>query len=232
MATVVVGGFVFALGDWDATAPVGPGGYLGRAASQAADGAGISAPGIPIWLTAVLQVPLWLGLLGVPLWAARVKGKGLKADFGWQQESADIPLGLMVGVLTQFVLVPLVYLPLLWLIDLDEVDDAARQLTDRVSGSLDVVLLVLIVGIGAPIVEEIFYRGLLFRSLDRRAGRIVAIAASSVLFGVSHLQGLQLPALIMFGLVAAALVHIYDRLGPAIWAHIGFNMTTVIVLLT
>ena len=31
--------------------------------------------GIPLWGTALLQVPLWAGLLGAPLWATRHKGR-------------------------------------------------------------------------------------------------------------------------------------------------------------
>ena len=36
---------------------------------------------LPLTMVAVLQVPLWLGYLGAPLWAARTKGR-IVADFG------------------------------------------------------------------------------------------------------------------------------------------------------
>ena len=65
------------------------------------------------------------GLLGVPWFAARFKGNGLVRDFGLRFEPADILLGLGVGVVGQFVLVPLVYLPLFWLFDVDH-DDLAE----------------------------------------------------------------------------------------------------------
>ena len=56
------------------------------------------------------------------------------------------------------------------------------------------LLLVLIVGVGAPIVEEIFYRGLLFRSIENRFGTWPGIIGSGVIFGSSHLrQWLQFP---------------------------------------
>jgi membrane protease YdiL (CAAX protease family) len=62
---------------------------------------------------------------------------------------------------------------------------------------------------------------------------VAAVAVSSVIFGLSHiLQFVQLPALIAFGLVAAYLAERTDRLGPSIWAHVGFNATTVFVLLS
>ena len=107
-----------------------------------------------------------------------------------------------------------------------------REMTDRATDGLGVVLLVLIVGIGAPIVEEIFYRGLLQRSLLKRglpAG--VAVVLTALVFAVSHQQLLQLPGLFVAGLVFGALALRAGRLGPAITAHVAFNMVTVVSLL-
>jgi membrane protease YdiL (CAAX protease family) len=94
-----------------------------------------------------------------------------------------------------------------------------------------VILLVLIVGIGAPIVEEIFYRGLAQRSLIRRFGPLWGIVLSSVLFAGSHLELLQFPALVAAGAVFGVLAYRFGRLGPAIVAHMVFNMTAVVALL-
>ena len=108
----------------------------------------------------------------------------------------------------------------------------ARGLTDRATDPLGVALLVLIVGLGAPIVEEIFYRGLVLRSLERRFGSNWAIAGSAVVFGLSHFELLQLPALIMLGVILGILVKVTGRLGPAIATHLVFNMITVTVLVS
>jgi membrane protease YdiL (CAAX protease family) len=93
-----------------------------------------------------------------------------------------------------------------------------------------VILLVLIVGIGAPIVEEIFYRGLLQRSIARRFGVWPGIVGSALVFGLSHFQALQLPALVLLGVVLAYITERTGRLGPAIFAHVAFNLITVIFL--
>ena len=42
--------------------------------------------------------------------------------------------------------------------------------------------------IGAPLVEELFFRGLVLRSLSRRGGAVLAVVGSSVLFGLVHFQ--------------------------------------------
>jgi uncharacterized protein len=181
---------------------------------------------------AVAQLGLWVGMLGVPLVASKLKGHGPVRDYGLRSEGWDAPLGFAAGLLTQLLLIPLLYGPIFWLTDLDssDLEDPARGLTDRATGSLGVIMLILIVGIGAPIVEEIFYRGLLQRSLERRFGVWPGILGSALLFGASHFQLLQLPALVLFGIVLGLLAQRTGRLAAPIAAHIVFNMTTVLFL--
>jgi uncharacterized protein len=186
---------------------------------------------LPLTLVAVLQVPLWIGLAGAPVLAAKRKGRGVVEDFGVRLRASDVPIGLVAGAVTQALLVPLLYVPIFRLLgdDLD-VSGPARSLTDRATG-VGVVLLVLVVAIGAPVVEELFFRGLLLRALERRLGPAPALWLSAVLFGLSHFQLLQLPALVLFGLVAGLLAQRRGRLGPAVCAHLAFNAWTVAVLL-
>jgi membrane protease YdiL (CAAX protease family) len=187
---------------------------------------------LPLTFIAFFQVPQWAGTLGVTWLAVHFKGNGLVRDLGLRVERADVPRGLLLGAATQLFLVPLLYAPILRLTDrsTDDVASEARELTDKATG-IGVALLILVVVLLAPVVEEIFFRGLLLRSLENRLGSGWALASSSVLFGLTHFQLLQLPALIMFGLVAGWLAQRYDRLGPAIFAHIAFNAVTVFVLL-
>ena len=84
--------------------------------------------------------------------------------------------------------------------------------------------------IGAPVIEELFFRGLLFRSLRRRFGPWPAIVGSAVVFGLAHFELLQLPALIAFGLVLGFMAEKSGRLGPGIVAHAAFNAATVLSL--
>ena len=188
---------------------------------------------IPLWATALLQVPLWAGLLGAPLWATYVKGRrSLSADFGLRMKPFDVAIGLLAGFLGQIVL--LIVLSLVYQllgIDLDKVGETAEELTEGATDAVGVVLLVLIVGLAAPVFEELFYRGLWLRAIERRAGTAVAVIGSSVVFGLVHFQLYDLPALIGFGAIAALLTVRTGRLGPAIWAHVAFNITAVVGLL-
>jgi membrane protease YdiL (CAAX protease family) len=185
----------------------------------------------PLALLFALQIPLWAGYFGVAWWASRTKGDGLVADFGLRSTWLDAVYGTLIGVATQAVIVPLVLFPVTFWSDEDP-SEVARELTDRVSGPLDVIVLVVLVVVCAPIVEEVFYRGLVLRSLENRFGTAWAVALTAIGFGAIHFQLLQFPALAAFGLVASLLTVRTRRLGPAIWAHVGFNGTTVAFLLT
>ena len=193
--------------------------------------AGTDSDELPLGIIAVLQVPLWAGYLTMPLVAAYHKGNGLVADFGFRMRALDVPGGLAIGVVAQLVLVPLVYVPIFWLIGQRDVSADARALTDRATDPFGVALLILIVVIGAPIVEELFFRGLLLRSAERRWGKVWAVVVSSLIFGAVHLQPLQFPALVAVGVVFALLAVRTGRLGPSIFAHMGFNAVAVISLL-
>lgn len=182
--------------------------------------------------TALLQVPLWAGLAGAPLLASRRSGSGsLGRDFGLIVRRRDALIGLGLGLAAQVVLVPLIYILLRPLIEDQDVSEEARQLVGQAEGPLSALVLVVIVVILAPVVEELFYRGLLLRSIERRWGAGWAVGGSSVLFGVTHFQLIQLPALVAFGIVLGVLAVRTRRLGAPIFAHMAFNAVTVGVLL-
>jgi membrane protease YdiL (CAAX protease family) len=126
-------------------------------------------------------------------------------------------------------LVPLVSLPIIWLagVDLDKLSQPARELGDKATTPGGIALLFLTVAIGAPLAEELFFRGLVLRAFEKRVGTRWAVAASSVVFGATHFQALQFPALTAAGVVFALLVVTTGRLGPAIFAHMAFNAATV-----
>jgi membrane protease YdiL (CAAX protease family) len=189
---------------------------------------------IPLWATALLQVPLWAGLLGAPLWATYLKGRrSLAADFGLRMRPVDVPIGLVAGFFGQIALLLVLSLVYQLLgIDLDKVGETAEELTEGATDAVGVILLVLIVGLAAPVFEELFYRGLWLRAIERRAGTAVAVIGSSVLFGLVHFEPYDFPALVGFGAIAALLTVRTGRLGPAIWAHVAFNLTAVVGLLT
>lgn len=189
---------------------------------------------LPLWGFALAQAGLWLGFLVVPLLATRVKGGGARRDLGLTVRAADLGGPLALGVVLQALIVPLLYVPIFRFTSLgdDDVSGAARALTSTFADTpVKVVLFTLLIAVGAPVAEEVFFRGLVLRSLERRLGTGWALIGSTVLFGLTHFQGIQLPALLVFGGVAGVLAIRTGRLGPSILLHVGFNAWTVVQLL-
>jgi membrane protease YdiL (CAAX protease family) len=137
----------------------------------------------------------------------------------------------VIGVASQLLLVPAIYFVLFELVGEQDVSANARALTSRADDPLGVLMLVLIVGLGAPVAEEIFYRGLSQHAIAKRFGPRVAVLGGAVFFAAAHLQPLEFLGLFAFGLVLGFLSQRAGRIGPAVFAHIGFNLTAAVVLL-
>lgn len=143
-------------------------------------------------------------------------------------------LAVPVGVLVQVVVLPALYWPLQqWFPDtfsLDEVERRARELVDGTAGGPGTVILILVVVVGAPVVEEIVYRGLLQRSLIGRLGRWPGVALVAVVFALVHFQPVEIPGLLAIALVLGASTAITDRLGAGILAHMAFNAAGLVLV--
>lgn len=186
--------------------------------------------GLTLGAIIVGQIGLWAGLAGAAVVASHARGSGsLRTDFGLAIRWRDAVGGVPVGVVCQLVVVPLLYLPFRSLIDTEELDRPARELIDRAHGP-GVWLLAAVLVLGAPVVEELFFRGLLMRALSRRFGPAWGLWGSAVAFGVAHFELLQLPALVLVGATFGWLARRSGRLGPAIWAHGAFNAVVVAIL--
>ncbi|MCX6523992.1 MAG: type II CAAX endopeptidase family protein [Actinobacteria bacterium] len=206
--SVLIGGTIMALAGWGSSADT------------------------PIWGLALLQIPLWAGYLGAVVFAGS-KGRGVITDFGLRMRAVDAPLGLALGVFCQLLVLPLLYAPIFFLTgsDKEALSRPAEQLAEGTDGTFSWLLFALLVGILAPVVEELFYRGLLLKALEKRRMPVwAAVLVSSIIFAGMHMQTLQFPGLLLVGLMAGTLAAITGRLGPSIWLHIGFNMTTVVAL--
>ncbi len=191
---------------------------LGVALAGAVVGYHHGAPGpVPLAVTVFGLLGLWVGLVGSVIAYSRLRGYGnLGADVGLEFRWVDLVVGAVAGIGTQLVLIPLLYLPF---------EHADRTLKHRleapaktdtagIHGAWQIAVLMLFLAVGAPIVEELFFRGLLLRSLSRAFGPVVGIAGSALVFGLAHFELLQLPALILFGVILGLLAHRTGRLGP------------------
>jgi membrane protease YdiL (CAAX protease family) len=228
-------------------------GRLGRIGIQVAIGcffAGYVASGIVAGIEVALtgaaidsygaqiaaEFGLWFGIFVLPVLASRAWGTGsLRRDYGlgidWRR---DVPRGLVVGLLGQFVLVPVVVLVFEQFQPDLKVDESAVELAKQSHG-LGFVALALLFALVAPVIEEVFFRGLFQRALAVRLPDGVAVAVSGVVFGVVHISGGSLAgtlalivALSCFGWILGAMAMRTGRLGSSIVAHMAFNTVATV----
>ena len=179
------------------------------------------------WFALVAFVQ-WVPMLAMVWVIARRDGTGdLVADYGIRFRPIDL-LGIPMGIVTQVVLLWAVYWPLrtMWpdTFSPDELEQRARELWNSTSGG-GWVVLVLFVAVGAPLVEEVVYRGLLQGALGRTVGRWLGLVLAAAWFAAIHFQPIELPGLFVAGLVFGIGLVLTDRLGMGILAHIAFNAT-------
>lgn len=106
------------------------------------------------------------------------------------------------------------------------------------SGVLGIILTYLAVGIVAPILEEILFRGQLqgaianklkFKNINNSG--IYAIILTSLLFAVIHFQPLAMPLLFLGGMVMGYLRYKTNSLFLPIVVHLLINTTSVTLML-
>ena len=93
-------------------------------------------------------------------------------------------------------------------------------------GGLVTALSVLIAVIGAPVLEEYVFRGILFQSLRRKLGLFPALFISALVFAGVHLevtQPLFTAALLLLGVWLAAAFHRSGSIVVAMFGHATFN---------
>ncbi len=187
----------------------------------------------PVWVTIVLAVALWTPML-VGLWVLsnRFGRHRFADDYGLRFKVVDL-VGVPIGVLSQLVVVRLIYWPLErgWpqTFSRSRVERNARDLYDQARGGW-LVGLVAIVVIGAPLVEELVYRGLLQGALVRRFNDAVAVVAVAAFFALIHFRWVEYPGLFVFGLVLGVCVLRTRRLGMGILTHMSFNATGLLLV--
>ena len=165
----------------------------------------------------VLSVDLILVLGLVPL--ARTRGLSL-GDLGIRRTFAMRSLGLVILALGAYFA-----LGAAWsIVFISRSTDRAANILSGVhhDGGFKVAVTVVAVSLSAPIVEEIFFRGLLYRSLRNRLPTYQAALIAGALFGLVHITGyplITLPVKALFGVLACLL---YERTGsllPGIALH-------------
>lgn len=175
------------------------------------------------------QIGFWAVLVAAVLYETPDRAFPVARRLGLRFRWVDAPAGLVVGLATQLLVLPALYLPFRSLIDDNDLSGPARDLLGG-AGGVGLAVMGVSVVVVTPVVEELFFRGLLLRSVQVRWGTAVAVAGSSVFFGATHFQPLQFPALATAGAVFALAAVRTGRLGTAIAVHAAFNAATFVAI--
>lgn len=181
----------------------------------------------PPWWSNVLGLAgLWTGF-AVAIFLAQRRGGLEPLTDAWRPRWSDTGY-LVVGVACQ-VVVGLAYAPF----HFKNMDKPVNHLFGAAHGASFALLAVMTV-VGAPVVEEWLFRGVLFRTFESaftarggRYGTAAAVALSALVFAAAHGEVLQMPGLFFLGLVLAVVVLRTRRLVPAVATHLGFNALTM-----
>ncbi|MBV9283940.1 MAG: CPBP family intramembrane metalloprotease [Acidimicrobiia bacterium] len=178
---------------------------------------------------ATSELGLWSGLIGACIYVSRRQGTGsLVRDFHWKFRWSDIGVGF-AGSIAGRVVSAAVIAPIP--MPFPHVQNPDRSLFGRVTtGAWSWAVVAVIVCVGAPLVEELFFRGLVQPRLVTLLGPVRGIVLASIVFGAAHLIAWQGPITLAYalavagaGLVLGTLRHLSGRLGPGTAAHALFN---------
>ena len=183
---------------------------------------------LPVWAVGVSVAAMWaVYMMAFPRLLPFEDDTSARTWRRWFT-TRDVVIGVPAGILGQLVLVNLVNWPLSRFFpdtfSFDEVSQRAEDIANTAPGAW-MILLVLIVVVGAPVVEEIVYRGSLHTNLVAAAGVTTGLVVTAALFAAVHLEPVELPGLFVFALLLGALRQWSGTLGMPIITHMAFNAT-------
>jgi len=162
---------------------------------------------------------------------ARARGRGsLRADFGVLARLRDAPYllaGLGIAVVSIGLLAPIIEVG-----DIEKNSQDVKRTFDEATGA-GLALLLVAVLVLAPIGEEVLFRGVLLRALQRRFSSEQAIFGSALAFALVHVAldpgaGFGVPALLLLGLISGWRAVATGNLSQSLWLHAGFNLLAVL----
>lgn len=169
---------------------------------------------------------------GWPFVVSKWKGLGPASDWGWAFKRADIGIGVGTALIAMFA-AGLVAAGTSALVGLE--DDALAentQILKDLEGSPWLFGLLFVVVIGAPLSEELLFRGLILRSVQKRWGSVAGVIGSLLVFVPIHLadggilsdgQIVLWVSIATLGAALAIAAVVTERLAAPIIAHVIIN---------
>lgn len=188
--------------------------------SGAADGAGLYDQIMGSSLKQLVFTSVVAGTITFLLYRSDQK-KRKEGFLGNGQDFAWCPPIVWVSVIVLAIAGCQMLNDLIQIFRLNELFPSYAQLSEETMAGQPVGLLILTVGILAPVVEELVFRGLVFRRMKDWVHPWIAILFSSLLFGIYHGNFVQFLYATFMGMLLAV---IYERTGT-LWTAVVAHMT-------
>jgi membrane protease YdiL (CAAX protease family) len=192
---------------------------IGSAIVVAATGSGGSVDDPPPAINIALTLFQNIALVGAAVLFARLVGRPAAVDFGLRRPpSLKRALALLVSVWLGFYVISA-----LWVLALGL--DEHQQLPDRLGadrGTLNLLAVVALITVVAPLGEELFFRGFFFGALRNWRGVWPAAIGTGIIFGGIHVGSAPVGFLVplgFFGVGLCLLYHYSGSLYPCIVLH-------------
>lgn len=111
---------------------------------------------------------------------------------------------------------------------LNELFPEYMELSNEVFLGQNILFLILIVGLVAPIVEEVLFRGLILKRIQDYLGSVWAVLLSAVIFGLYHGNVVQFIYALILGAAFGVIMCRTNALSVVCTAHIAANVWSVL----
>jgi membrane protease YdiL (CAAX protease family) len=181
------------------------------------------------------QAGLWAGLIAAMVAVSRRYGTGrIARDFLLRAKWIDAPLGVLWAIVARFA----AGFALIFVLQISHrfAGVNGEELRNARHNVAEMVVLFLIAVVGAPIIEEMFFRGFLLNTFRSRFNNTASVVLQGLCFGFVHVSPFRgfgnvavFVSLTVFGIVQGAILLKYRRLGPGIASHVFTNLVATIV---
>ena len=127
-------------------------------------------------------------------------------------------------------------MPISFIMALLENAGVAPDLFEQYSKSIEplvsnqnIILQILAVGIMAPLIEEIIFRGLIFNNLKKNIPIPAALVIQALLFGIVHLNIIQGSYAFVVGIILGLFVLWSNSLFLPVAVHMGMNLSGIVL---
>lgn len=174
----------------------------------------------------------WLMLAGWPLFITWRKGNGARIDLGLILRWSDVGWGLLFGFAGLFMAGIGALITTLIIGDFTSAAGDAALAIQESSPFAALFLFAVVIAVGAPVVEELAFRGLLFGSLRKRGiSPAWVVVITALAFALFHLEPSRILVLLPIGITLGLARWKTNGLGAPMIAHLVNNLPAAMFLL-